>query len=57
MWGKCNKPVTMSGEGNDLGKGSLGENFFERSRFAGNGNAGHIISLPADRRREGIAAL
>ncbi len=55
--GKLNKPVIVSGEENDLCWCSMKEDFFERGRFAGNGNVGHIISLLMDWRKKGTVLL
>ena len=41
--GRLNKPVNVYGEENELVWLPLTENFFDCSKFAGNGNLGHII--------------
>ena len=41
--GRLNKSVEVRGDENDLCWLPLTEDFFDRTRFAGNGNLGHII--------------
>lgn len=41
--GRLNKPVNVYGEENDLFWLPATEDFFDCSKFAGNGNLGHII--------------
>lgn len=41
--GRLNKVVEVRGDENDLAWLPVTENFFDHSRFAGNGNLGHII--------------
>ena len=41
--GRLNKSVEVRGDENDLIWLPVTENFFDHSRFAGNGNLGHII--------------
>lgn len=41
--GKLNKPVTVSGDENELYWSALDHNFFDTSQYAGEGNMGHIL--------------
>lgn len=43
--GKLNRPVEVAGEENDLCWSSLDHNFFDSSRYAGQGNIGHILNM------------
>ena len=41
--GKLNKAVAVSGDENDLYWSTLDHNFFDASKYAGEGNIGHIM--------------
>lgn len=41
--GRLNKPVAVQGDENDLAWLPVDEDFFDSTRFAGNGNIGHIL--------------
>lgn len=41
--GRINKEVTVQGDENDLEWMEINQNFFDMSRFAGEGNIGHIM--------------
>lgn len=41
--GRLNKPINVSGEENDLYWSTLEHNFFDVSKYAGEGNIGHIL--------------
>ena len=41
--GRLNKPIEVHGDENELHWLPVTENFFDHTRFAGNGNVGHII--------------
>lgn len=41
--GKLNKPVLIEGDENDLYWSELDKDFFDESKYAGEGNIGHII--------------
>ncbi|MCH5252685.1 MAG: NUDIX domain-containing protein [Lachnospiraceae bacterium] len=41
--GKLNKPVAVTGDENDLYWSTLDHDFFDASRYAGEGNIGHIM--------------
>ncbi len=41
--GRCNKAVAVHGEENDLYWSSLDQDFFDVTRYAGEGNIGHIM--------------
>ena len=42
--GKLNKPVDVSGDENDLYWTALDQNFFDMTKYAGEGNIGHILA-------------
>lgn len=41
--GRLNKPIEVSGDENELLWVDAGSNFFDMTRFAGEGNIGHIV--------------
>lgn len=43
--GKLNKPVEVSGEENELYWSGLDCDFFDMTRYAGEGNMGHMVKL------------
>ena len=43
--GKLNKPVTLYGEENDLYWSPLDCNFFDMTKYAGEGNMGHMMEV------------
>lgn len=43
--GKLNKPVEVSGEENELYWSGLDCDFFDMTRYAGEGNMGHMVEL------------
>lgn len=42
--GKLNKPVKVTGDENDLYWSDLDHDFFNMSKYAGEGNIGHILA-------------
>ena len=42
--GKLNKPVEVSGDENELYWTTLDQNFFDMTKYAGEGNIGHILA-------------
>lgn len=53
--GKLNKPVSVQGEENELFWSGMNHDFFDQTRYAGEGNMGHIMEhLRMARKKLGI---